>query len=172
MKKSSLNVKDKLILDHLIHKYFNDNEKCNENDIITMRKIIMEKHKLSLRFIHWYVTIYSKKNDKKIYQSYYAHQCAYGKKYFDPFRRGLLINVTVRNNVNVETTVGQLTFFKWLFEFNIIYHITGEYDNIHEQFRTYNDEKNNVKKIKRNYVKDEHNDSISEYYWNNNIIEY
>jgi hypothetical protein len=172
MKKSSLNVKDKLILDHLIHKYYSNAEKCNENDIITMHKIIMEKYKLSLRFIHWYVTIFSKINNKKIYQSYYAHQCAYGKKYFDPFRRGILINVTLRDNINVNTTVGQLTFFKWLFEFNIINFIMNEYENIHEQFRMYNDEKNNIKKIKQNEVKNEFTDSISEYYWNNNIIEY
>ena len=116
---------------------------CQEN-IDIMLPIIKGENNLSLRIIDWFVTNYSKKkniiynvnknkNGKQIIENFSVHQNyknqlkAYSKKQFDPFCRRQRINFYYNKDNFLVTTVGQLNFFKWLIENNIINYI---YDNI------------------------------------------
>ncbi len=99
--------------------------------------IISGEKSISLRSIDWFITNYSKKkniyykiyqkedgsltfddtNNKlvkniNVFQSYKSQLKAYSKKKFDPFCRRERINLNI-SDTNIETTLGQLNFFKW-----------------------------------------------------------
>jgi hypothetical protein len=98
--------------------------------------IITGKSKISLRILDWFVTNYSKKNNisyeielnnkKKnfiVYLDYKSQLKAYSKKQFDPFCRRERISFFDHSNTELVTTVGQLNFFRWAIETNIINYI-------------------------------------------------
>lgn len=103
--------------------------------------IIEGKSKISLRLIDWFVTNYSKKyntiiplgkyqnhNDGfypffNVYISYRQQLKAFSKQQFDPFRRRDRIKFYDKNDHWIETTIGQLNFFKWVLQNNILEYI-------------------------------------------------
>jgi len=98
--------------------------------------IITGKSKISLRILDWFVTNFSKKNNisyeielnnkKKnfiVYLDYKSQLKAYSKKQFDPFCRRERISFFDHSNTELVTTVGQLNFFRWAIETNIINYI-------------------------------------------------
>uniref|UniRef100_A0A6C0LER4 Uncharacterized protein n=1 Tax=viral metagenome TaxID=1070528 RepID=A0A6C0LER4_9ZZZZ len=117
-------------------------------NIHILTSIITQKKTLSLRILDWLVTNYAKKHNVvytirknntncnfNIYLDYKNQLKAYSKKYFDPFcrRERILIDIQdlswkIINNVNKQktnenqliTTVGQLNFFKWFIENNVL----------------------------------------------------
>lgn len=102
--------------------------------------LITGKYKVSLRIIDWFVTNYSKKynlviqnsNNKPfiVYLEYKAQLKAYSKKQFDPFCRRSRIYYEYDKEKKFETTIGQLNFFRWAIENNIIDYIIKNYNNI------------------------------------------
>ena len=117
-----------------------------------LKKIINGNHKLSLRLIDWLVTHYSRINNiyywihnnseifyhlpinnnifKKInlYLDYRAQLKSYAKLYFDTFRRHQRISFFIKDNDFIETTIGQLNFFRWILNNNIITYALDNYD--------------------------------------------
>ena len=107
-------------------------------------KIITGETKISLRIVDWFATNYAKKNftlynvvDKdgnerrfKVYGDYKLKLKAYSKKNFDPFCRWDRISIPYENGMHIETTIGQLNFFKWTLENNIIQYIEDHYQDI------------------------------------------
>lgn len=102
--------------------------------------IITGKSTISLRILDWFVTNYSKKNnihysveiDKKIknfivYLDYKSQLKAYSKKQFDPFCRRERISFIDHDNNELITTVGQLNFFRWAIENEILEYIKNNY---------------------------------------------
>lgn len=122
----------------LLKKLLNFYEK--DNNIDKMLNIINGKKNVSLRIIDWFVTNYSKKNftiiDKKngerikVFNSYKLNLKAYSKKKFDPFCRWDRITIPYKNDLSVQTTIGQLNFFKWALENEIIDYINDNYQII------------------------------------------
>lgn len=122
----------------------------NEHYKKILVSIIESKYQLSLRMIDWLVTHYSKNNsvvywisnnDNKIYEKcptdidnyqnykkvnlyldYRAQLKSYTKFNFDSFRRHDRITFVIdsEKNLKIETTIGQLNFFRWAFTNNII----------------------------------------------------
>jgi hypothetical protein len=98
--------------------------------------------------VDWFVTNYSKKyftvysleNKKrfKIYFDYKLKLKAYKKKRFDPFCRWERTLLPYKNNSSIETTLGQLNFFKWCFENKIIDYIEDHYDEIENDMNLHN----------------------------------
>jgi len=106
-----------------------------------MISIINGTSKISLRIVDWFVTNYSKKNycvienaetneRFKVYNDYKLKLKAYSKKKFDPFCRWDRINVPYKNTMCVQTTLGQLNFFKWTIENKILEYIENNYSTI------------------------------------------
>ena len=156
-----------ILLDSL-HRYY-DNKK-NINKLLNI--IEDNENKISLRIIDWFVTNYSKKHnvyytlyktdcDKitfvpdnntlykqfNTYQSYKSQLKSYSKKRFDPFCRRERINFSYDNDNQVETTIGQLNFFKWAIDNLIIDYIKLHYQEIEEDM---NESYNLIKKQKKN----------------------
>jgi len=121
----------------------------NDNNKFILKDIIDGKHQLSLRMIDWLVTIYAKNNNiiywiqndnidnihyhlpegntnkyKKInlYLDYRAQLKSFKKINFDSFRRHDRITFIIDNykQQTIETTIGQLNFFKWAFSNKVI----------------------------------------------------
>ena len=69
----------------------------------------------------------NKSNRFKVYEDYKLKLKAYSKKRFDPFCRWERIQVPITPNseYSFETTIGQMNFFKWALENNIIDYIAS-----------------------------------------------
>ena len=121
-----------LLLDNLMKFYEND------NNIEKILPIINGQSSISLRLIDWFVTNYSKKhfvvlnnnNNKRfnVYIDYKLRLKAYSKKRFDPFCRWDRITIPYQKDSVMETTIGQLNFFRWMLENNILAYIKENID--------------------------------------------
>jgi hypothetical protein len=82
---------------------------------------------LSLRVLDWLCTNYSKSrtglltdsSNIDLYHKYKNNLKGFGKRYFDPFCRRTILELTLHDRT-MQTTLGQLNFFKWAFENNVI----------------------------------------------------
>jgi hypothetical protein len=100
-----------------------------------VRPILTGESKISLRLLDWLVTNYAKKHniaylttggrDVNIYLRYKANLRAYSKKMFDPFCRHKKILY-----LGLNTTVGQLNFFHWVFEDEVLDYLEAHYDEV------------------------------------------
>jgi hypothetical protein len=125
------NTQNDVLMRHLM-KFYNEGD--NMKRVVP---ILNGDSDLSIRIIDWFVTNYSKQyftvyNFKqingttkrfKVYNDYKLKLRAYSKKRFDPFCRYERIKIPFKENTYVETTIGQLNFFKWAFENKIIEYI-------------------------------------------------
>ena len=115
----------------------------NRENLDMIIPIIIGKYKISLRILDWFVTNYSKKNNINyqininnkvknfiVYLDYKSQLKAYSKKQFDPFCRRERISFIDHDNNELITTVGQLNFFRWAIENNILNFIENNYDII------------------------------------------
>ena len=132
----------------------------------TLKEIIDGNSLLSLRIIDWFVTHYARtyqiiywidtekniyyenypehvdnKNLRKfhLYMEYRAQLQSYTKLFFDPFRRHERITFIIDNEplVSIETTVGQLNFFRWAFQNHIFTYILNHLQTIEEKMASY-----------------------------------
>ncbi len=131
-----------LLLTNLIEYY-----KGNDN-IERMLKIINGDINISLRIVDWFTTNYAKKyytvynltngNRFKVYNDYKLKLRSYSKKKFDPFCRWDRISIPYKNETHLQTTIGQLNFFKWAFENQIIDYIETNYADIEKDMNNRN----------------------------------
>jgi hypothetical protein len=137
--------KEDLYLQYL-EQFYTQNPGLIEKRIIP---IIESRTKISLRFLEKFVTKYCNQkqlviyhntttNGKKfclVYNEYIDQLSTFGKEFFDPFKRksskkNNKILFKYNKNSMLLTTVGQLNFFRWLFEYQILDYIEEHYDSI------------------------------------------
>tara|TARA_Y100000361_G_scaffold154194_1_gene178691 strand:+ start:7605 stop:8198 length:594 start_codon:yes stop_codon:yes gene_type:complete len=136
---TALNTQNNLLMSNLMEFYKKDNNLNN------MMRIINGESDISLRIVDWFVTNFAKKyytvyelksnlSDTyerfKVYNDYKLKLKAYSKKRFDPFCRWERISIPYNENQLMETTIGQLNFFKWAIENKIIDYIKNHHDII------------------------------------------
>lgn len=115
-----------------------------EEHLTKMLEIINGTSKISLRIIDWFVTNFAKKHYTviesdtssslsstkhriKVYDEYKLKLKAYSKVRFDPFCRWERISIPLTETSYIQTTIGQLNFFKWALENHIVKYVE---DNI------------------------------------------
>ena len=120
----------------------------NEKYINEIRNIVEQKSIISLRILDWFITNYSKKfrtiiNKKNgeeldVYMNYKLKLKSYSKSNFDPFCRKSKITFYYKkdNDKNIETSCGQLVFFKWCFENEIIEFVRKNLSIIEEDMKS------------------------------------
>jgi hypothetical protein len=136
-----------LIMNNLLEYYNASSNMCN------VVKILNGSSKISLRVVDWFVTNFAKHhctmymNDGsrfKVYDDYKLRLKSYSKRRFDPFCRFDRIEIPYEianegtddasspttTSGTIETTIGQLNFFRWAFENGIIRHIEDNYSLI------------------------------------------
>ena len=135
------NTQNQLLLQNLLTFYKTD------KNLETMLNIINGESVISLRIVDWFATNFSKKyytiiNNSgervKDYTDYKLKLKAYSKKRFDPFCRWDRINIPYKNGTDIQTTIGQLNFFKWALENNVIKYIEDNYSDIETDMNTRN----------------------------------
>lgn len=141
---SQPNTQNNLLLNNLMI-FYNDRENINK-----MINIINGESNISLRIVDWFVTNYAKKHFTvydldtenctrfKVYHDYKLKLKAYSKKRFDPFCRWDRISIPYDETNYMETTIGQLNFFKWGIENKIIDYIENNYSIIEEDMNARN----------------------------------
>ncbi len=134
---SIYNTQNDLLL-HKVLKFYNENDHMEQ-----MLSVINGETCISLRILDWFATNYAKKHYTvydiqntttpkrfKVYVDYKLKLRAYSKKRFDPFCRWERINVPYKNGTYIQTTLGQLNFFKWTIENEVIRYIKENYSAI------------------------------------------
>lgn len=153
---SNYTTQNELLLNNLMDFY------KDEKYLSRMLKIITGESKISLRIVDWFATNYAKKNYTlytftdihentirfKVYFDYKLKLKAYSKKRFDPFCRWDRISIPYKNGTCIETTIGQLNFFKWAIENKVIEYIEANYDVIEKDMNN----RNSTSKRKENTI--------------------
>jgi hypothetical protein len=131
-----------LLLNKLMNYYNKD------NSLNKMLSIINGTSRISLRIVDWFATNYAKKNYTiyniddskrfKVYVDYKLNLKAYSKKRFDPFCRWERITIPYENDKFIQTTIGQLNFFKWALENKVIEYIENNYSEIENDMNSRN----------------------------------
>lgn len=138
----------------------------NRDNLHKMMCIINGESKISLRIVDWFVTNFAKKYytvyEKplkpessemmrfKVYNDYKLKLKAYSKKRFDPFCRWERISIPYDNEKYMETTIGQLNFFKWAIENDIVDYIKNNYDAIESDMNSRNSTSKNKASLEDN----------------------
>jgi hypothetical protein len=167
MNEDNLFIDQNELLLNKIMKFYNKNNNLNK-----MLSIINGESKISLRIIDWFTTNYAKKNFTvyetkrnprfKVYDNYKLKLKAYKKSRFDPFCRWDRIQVPFGDNeYSIETTIGQLNFFKWAIEYDIINYIEENYKDIEEDMNNNNSLSRSKKNTHNNTRKKREELSIS-----------
>jgi hypothetical protein len=138
----SSNTQNDLLMKNLME-FYGDKENIHK-----MMNIINGESNISLRIVDWFVTNFAKKyytvydleiqrhsglvelSRFKVYNDYKLKLKAYSKKRFDPFCRWERISIPYDDEKYMETTIGQLNFFKWAIENKIIDFIKAHYEEI------------------------------------------
>lgn len=135
------NTKKQLILENLMTFY------KEPQNIQQMVSVINGESRLSLRIIDWFVTNYAKKNGTiydlgqsrfKVHHDYKLKLKAYSKKNFDTFCRWERITIPYNDTASIETTIGQLNFFKWAIDNHILEYISENYQEIENDMNSRN----------------------------------
>lgn len=123
--------------------YYEDTERLDR-----MLAIINGKSSISLRIVDWFSTNYAKKHFTvltlpsgerfKVYEEYKNRLRAYSKRKFDPFCRWTRIAIPYKEDQAVQTTIGQLNFFRWAFDNGVIAYIEENQAEIEADMNTRN----------------------------------
>lgn len=138
--------------------YYSKNDK-----ILILKDIVENNSNLSLRLIDWYVTNYCKQHNivyilkKKdnneyfnVYMNYRSQLKAFKKILFDPFRRRERIVFHYAKNKDISTTIGQLNFFRWAIENDIIKHLQKDIVNVEkDMFNRQKQSRSSKKELKK-----------------------
>jgi len=167
-KETKFNPKEKLNFIS-VYKFF---RKLSIVQIQKMIIIIEGTSTISLRLLDWFVTKHSRKYKTSYYLhnnkhndlfdvineefsvniSYKAYLKSYTKHYFDPFRRKtkFFFNYDPNDKTKViKTTIGQLNFFKWIFENNVLKYVEDNYEMLIKRMSKSNSDDKEKKKIKK-----------------------
>ena len=134
----------------------------DESALLKVLKIINGKSKISLRIIDWFVTnfakqyftrynLYDASGNLHFFKVHNEYQCfldSYKKERFDPFCRWERVFFPYQGDAYIETTIGQLKFFKWAIEKKIIEFVEEHYTEIEADMNARN---SSSKKQKKNH---------------------
>lgn len=146
---SAYSTQNDLLMTNLLAFYNRD------GNLNTMLKVVAGETRVSLRIVDWFVTNYAKKfytvfnipadpptsaltRRFKVYCDYKLKLKAYSKKRFDPFCRWDRISIPYTARSSVQTTIGQLNFFKWIIDNKVISYIEENYEEIENDMNNRN----------------------------------
>lgn len=131
-----------------------------QENMAKFKSVVNGESCVSLRIIDWFVTNYAKKFETeyvvkmrtgilkdlvedrvfKVYHQYKLQLKSYSKKRFDSFCRWNRITIPCNDGSEeyIETTIGQLNFFKWSIENNVLDYIENHYEEIEKDMNARN----------------------------------
>lgn len=162
---------DELLLQNLLAFY------ANLENMEKVMAIVNGQSNISLRVVDWFVTNYAKQQYTsymiptqtgivqdivedtkfKVYDRYKLQLKAYSKRRFDPFCRWERISIPYRDDLRMETTLGQLNFFKWAIEHRILEYIADHFEDIERDMN----QRNSNSRSSRNSTESSTNTTLS-----------
>jgi hypothetical protein len=109
-----------------------------------IKSIIDQNSVISLRILDWFITNYSKKHRTiitnqcgsiDVYQNYKLQLKSFSKKQFDPFCRKNKIIFYYNDDDYIETSCGQLCFFRWCFDNDILNYVKANLSTIEQDMK-------------------------------------
>jgi hypothetical protein len=113
---------------------------------IINREYLVNNKKLSIRIVNWFVTNYAKQHftfyeipsslEKEttkrffVWTSYKSTEDSFSKQMFDPYCRQERILIPYDDTNRIETTIGQLHFFKWAILNKVLDYIVEHFEAI------------------------------------------
>ena len=113
---------------------------------IINREFLVNNKKLSIRIVNWFVTNYAKQHftfyeipsthSKEpptrffVWTSYKSTEDSFSKQMFDPYCRQERILIPYDDTNRIETTIGQLHFFKWAIINKVLDYIVEHFEAI------------------------------------------
>lgn len=102
----------------------------NKKHIQILESVVELRDKITLRRLERFITQDARKfnivmiqddgTPFRLYKEYRAQQDAFTKRFFDPFCRYDRILIERKGKHCIETTVGQLNFFRWIINNNVL----------------------------------------------------
>jgi len=148
-----------------VRRFFRDPTRCSKANVQMMVDIINKNYEISLRTINWFCTKHldimdsryraNENGERELFDpkiTYGKRLNNYGKKGFDPFRRGLAFDWNYDpsdKTKTVTTTLCQLQFFQWLFEYDLMDYIISHLPKLKDTMRKSEKKKKEIKKIKK-----------------------
>lgn len=134
-----MNTQHEWLLSTLLE-FYQNKEYLDTLKKIINREFVVEKKKLSIRIVNWFVTNYAKQHftvydlpEAKrffVWTSYKSTEESYSKHMFDPYCRQERILIPYNETSRIETTIGQLHFFKWAILNKVLDYIIEHFDLI------------------------------------------
>lgn len=112
--------------------------------ITQVKSIVDQNNVISLRILDWFITNYAKKHRTLIpsknrmidvYQDYKLQLKSFSKKQFDPFCRKNKIMFYYTDEDYIETSCGQLCFFRWCFQNDILTYVQAHLSEIEQDMK-------------------------------------
>lgn len=128
--------------------FYKDNENLEVLKQMVNREFVVgdNSKKLSIRMVNWFVTNYAKQHftvydvptqkvgqpDRRffVWTNYKSTEDSYSKQMFDPYCRKERVLIPYKEAQSIETTVGQLNFFKWAIVNKVLDYIVTHFDAI------------------------------------------
>ena len=118
----------------------------DQNYIKVIQSIVDQNNIISLRILDWFITNYSKKyrtiinkqNGERmdVYMNYKLMLKSFSKKSFDPFCRKNKLFFYYTEEDSIETSCGQLCFFRWCFENEILLFVKNNLSIIEKDMKS------------------------------------
>ena len=149
--------KEQLLMNSLT-RFFSQN---NFEHMETMKRIVDKEDSLiSLRILDFFVTTYCKKNEisttgdkfNMLHLEYKGQLKGVQKSAFDPFRRKDRIEFRYDpqdNSKSIDTTIGQLNFFRWIINYGVLDYVREHFKEINIAMIEHMKEKDKQKEKKR-----------------------
>jgi hypothetical protein len=137
----------------------------NEGNAGILANVLNRTSVVSLRLLDFFCVSYSKEYDVSYdvdgrmfepHLSYKSQLQLHSKKHFDPFRRGGAEYGIIVNGI--DTTIGQLCFFKWCIDNRVIEYISEHHDVISSAMKSCSAPKNNRESRRRRVMISKHSD--------------
>lgn len=124
---------------------------AKEDNLQKMLSVINGESRISLRIVDWFVTNYAKEfwtayevpvsdgttRRFKVFKEYKQMLNSYSKMRFDPFCRWERECIPYGSH-SIQTTIGQMNFFKWALENKIVEYIQDNFDKIKDDMNSRN----------------------------------
>lgn len=139
--KNGITTKEDVLLKSLTEHVYGNKE------MLRILPIINGQSNISLRILDWFVTNYSKRfmvvykvgtKQFNVFLEYKAQLKAYSKKYFDPFCRRNRITFEYDVGKSIVTTIGQINFFKWAIQNDILNYVENNIQDIEKNMNEIN----------------------------------
>ena len=151
-KRNEMHTQHEWLLNTLLDFYKDQSNLEVLKQMVNREYVVHDSKKLSIRMVNWFVTNYAKQHftvydvppqkeglpERRffVWTNYKSTEDSYSKQMFDPYCRKERVLIPYKEAQSIETTVGQLNFFKWAIMNKVLDYIVRHFDAIESDMST------------------------------------